>query len=84
MKVSELLAKTEMQAVPKGKNLFKIGWADGYLIVRFKGRSKLYIYGARIAEEERDKLLRVPYPDKLFTQLRDKHCWQCMKVEGTR
>lgn len=81
MKVSELLAKATMQPVPKARNLSHLGWADGYLLVRFKGRGTLYIYGPKVAEDTVDRLLKVPYPDKLFTQWRDKHCWQRMKVQ---
>lgn len=81
MKVSELIAKADMRRVFRANNLAELGWADGYLVVRFRGRPTLYIYGPNIAECERDKVLANPYPDALFTRLRNKHCWQCHKVE---
>ncbi len=81
MRTSELLAKVEMVPVSKARNLGEIGWADGYLVVRYKGRPTLYVYGPAIAEAERDKLLKVPYPDKLINQLKAKYGWQCHKVE---
>jgi hypothetical protein len=65
MRVPELLAKVEMRPVSKARNLREIGWADGYMVVRFQ--TSTWIYGPNIAEVERDKLHRVPYPDKLFT-----------------
>lgn len=81
MKVHELLAKAALQLVPKGRNLELVGWAEGYLVVKFHGRNTLYVYGSNIAECERDKIIGNPYPDALFTKLRDKHAWHCHKVE---
>lgn len=80
MKVSDILLNADMQMVHKARNLHAIGWHEGYLVVRFRGRDKLYIYGPEIAENTKDRLLHVPYPDKLFTQWRDNNGWQCMKV----
>jgi hypothetical protein len=82
MKVSDLISRTVLRPVRKAKNLDTLGWCDGYLLVRFKGRDTLYIYGPNIAEAERDKILANPYPDALFTRLREKHKWQCHKVEA--
>lgn len=87
MKVSELIAQSKFHRVPHGRNIAEVSWVQGYLLVRFsqpKGfksdRVRLYIFGPNIPEAERDKLLRVPYPDKLFTQnIRGKY--QCHKVE---
>jgi hypothetical protein len=83
MKVPELLAKVEMRPVSKARNLREIGWADGYMVVRFWTGPSLYIFGPSIAEAERDKLLRSPYPDGLWTKLRKKHAddWKSHKVE---
>ena len=81
MKVSDLISRTVFHPVPRGKNLSVIGWAEGYLLVRFKGRGTLYVYGPNIPEDTVGRLLKVPYPDKLFTQWRDKGGWQCHKVE---
>lgn len=66
MKTSELLAKITMHPVTKGRNLRLVGWADGYMLVAFHGSSERWIYGPDVAEVERDKILRVPYPDALF------------------
>ena len=66
MRVPELLAKVEMLPVPKARNLRAVGWADGYMVVRFWTGPTQWIYGPNIPEDERDKLLRVPYPDKIF------------------
>lgn len=80
MKVSEVLAKADMRPVPRAKNLGRIGWADGYMPVRFRGKPTIWIYGPDIPEAERDKILRVPFPDKLFsTNIRAKY--RCHKVE---
>jgi hypothetical protein len=83
MKTSELLAKVEMLPIPKAKNLRAVGWADGYMVVRFRTGAALYIFGPSIAEVERDKLLRSPYPDGLWSKLRKKHAedWKSHKVE---
>jgi len=80
MKVSEILAKANLQPVTKGRNLELCGWADGYLVVKFHGSPTLYINGPNVAEVERDKLLRSIYPDSLFNKLKAKHNWQCLKV----
>lgn len=69
-----------MQVVPKAHNLSMIGWADGYLMVIYKGKSDRWIYGPAISADEVDKILRVPYPDKIFHQLRIKHDWQSYKL----
>ncbi len=78
MKVSDLISRTVPQFVTKAHNLDQIGWCDGYLLVRFRGRSTLYVFGPDIAEVERDKILANPYPDALFSKLK-KH-WQCYKI----
>jgi hypothetical protein len=80
MKASDLISRTVPKPVTKGRNLDQVGWCDGYLLVRFKGRGTLYIYGPAIDEDTVERLLKVPYPDKLFTQWRDKGGWQCHKV----
>lgn len=81
MKTSELLAKVEMKPVSRGRDLEKAGWADGYLVVKFRGKPAIYIYGAAIAEDQLHKILKVPFPDALLRQLRTKFNWQCMKIE---
>ena len=80
MKVSELLAKASPQPVTRAKNLGTIAWVDGYLVVRFRGRPQIYVFGKAggIAEVERDKIMRSPYPDGLFDKLK-KH-WKCYKI----
>jgi hypothetical protein len=82
MKVSDLISRTVPQYITKAANLDMVGWCDGYLLVRFKERSTLYIYGPNIAEAELDKIVKNPYPDALFTKLRNKHAWNCHKVKS--
>jgi len=87
MKVSEIIANANPQTVSRGRNLYKIGWYDGYLVVTFRGRDTIYIYGipgVGIPEVERDTLLRVPYPDALFINHKNKGNWQSFKVEVKR
>lgn len=79
MKVSELVSKAEMFHLPKARNLRDVGWADGYMLVRFRSKPTLWIYGPDIPAEELPKLLRVPYPDKLFTQ-NIKNKFRCHKA----
>jgi hypothetical protein len=79
MKASELIVKAGMQPVPKGR-MSEIGWADGYLVIRY-GKAA-YVYGPAVAEAERDKLLRVPYPDNTLKQLSRKNGWKCFKIGG--
>jgi len=81
VKVSDLISRAVPHPVPKARNLDMVGWCDGYLLVRFKGRGTLYVYGPEIAEAEVEKILKNPYPDALFNRLRNKHNWQCHKVE---
>jgi KTSC domain len=60
------------------KNLEAAGWCDGVLRVRFR-EGRLYDY-AGVPEEEFKKLLRVPFPDRLFsTNIKAKfHCERVM------
>jgi hypothetical protein len=67
--------------VPRGKNLYRVGWKAGLLTVQFRGRPTIYIYGPGVERKDAEKLLRVPYPDKLFQQLKAKHGWPCRKLE---
>jgi KTSC domain len=48
-------------------NLVSVGWQDHVLQVEFKD-GRRYQFGG-VPVEVKDKLLRVPYPDKLFQQL---------------
>lgn len=73
MKVSEILANAPLVPVLRAKNLAQVGWHGGYLVVRFHGPHQLWIYGPDIAEVERDKILRVPYPDKQFSSIKKKY-----------
>jgi len=77
MKVSELLAKATPQPVTRGR-MKRLGWHAGYLVVEYP--TATYIYGPQVAEAERDKLLRVPYPDNTLNQNKKKHNWQSFKV----
>ena len=69
--------------VPKAKNLDFISWTDGYMMVRFKGRPERYLYGPSIPEDEKDKILRVPYPDRQF-KLGIQNKYRCHKVGDKR
>ena len=82
MKISEIITGAEpLRLVGQGKNLGCIGWFAGYLMVTFRGRGTVYIYGPNVAEAELAKIASNPYPDALFTKLKKKHGWQCKKVE---
>lgn len=67
MKVSEIVTNTLLVPVARARNLSRIGWWSGYMVVQFKSGAALWIYGPSIPTEEKEKLLRVPYPDELFT-----------------
>ena len=71
--------KFDLKPVPKARNLDLIGWSEGYVLVQFKGRSQQWIYGPAIPEDEVAKVLRVPYPDKIFT-LCIKNKFKCHKI----
>lgn len=49
------------------RNLVSVGWEHNILRVHF-AHGQTYQYGG-VPQDVRDKLLRVPYPDKLFSQL---------------
>lgn len=49
------------------RNLVSVGWQDHVLQVEFKD-GRRYQFGG-VPLEVKEKLLRVPYPDKLFHQL---------------
>lgn len=49
------------------RNLVSVGWENHFLRVHF-AHGQTYQYGG-VPQEVKDKLLRVPYPDKLFSQL---------------
>ena len=69
-----------LQPVPRAKNLDRIGFNAGYLFVIFRGQPAHYLFGPAIPRENFDKLLRSPYPDKLFSQIiRGKY--QCKRFE---
>ncbi len=78
MTAAEVLSRCNLAPVKKGR-MSHIGWYAGYLVVEYG--SALYVYGPAIAEAERDKLLRVPYPDNTLNQLKKKHNWQSFKVK---
>ena len=66
--------KFDLVSVPKAKNLHLIAWTDGYVMVQFKGKPDRWIYGPAIPQDEVAKILRVPYPDKIFTSnIRNKY-----------
>lgn len=79
MRVSEIIIGAGSTRVPKGRNLDRIGWFSGYLVVQFKGRSDRWIYGPDVPSEEMAKILRVPYPDSIFTT-NIKNKFRCHKV----
>lgn len=60
----ELPVRWEMWKT-KGKNLIAAGWDDGVLRVTFKGNRSYRYRGVPLIEWE--KLVRSPFPDRLFT-----------------
>ena len=80
MKVSELLSKAEMTPVHRGRNVKQVGCVDGYFLVRFH-TGALWVYGPNVPDGECEKLLRVPYPDKLFT-INIKNKFKAYKVQS--
>ena len=55
------------------KNLVKVGWENFTLQVEFRG-GRRYLFGG-VPEEVKDKLLRSPFPDNLWSQLKAKNHW---------
>ncbi len=49
----------------KGRNLVLIGWLDGSMYATFASGPRLYKY-PHAPEEELAKILRNPFPDKIF------------------
>jgi len=68
-----------IHTVTRGKNLHRIAWTDGYMLVQFRGRDDRYVFGPSIPASELDKILRNPYPDRLFTT-NIKNKFRCHKV----
>ena len=77
MKASEILPNANLQTVSRGR-MKRLGWYGGYLVVEYP--TGTYVYGPNIAEAERDKLLRVPYPDNTLNQNKKNYNWQSFKV----
>ena len=71
--------KFDLQSVPKAKNLDRIGWSNGYVLVQFKGRPDRYIFGPAIPQTEVEKVIKNPWPDRIF-QTCIKAKFQCHKV----
>jgi hypothetical protein len=83
MKVSDLISRTVLHPVPKGR-MRRVGWHGGYLVVEYPPHGlarSLYIFGPDVVEAEKDKLLKVPYPDSLLQKLKAKHGWKSHKVK---
>jgi hypothetical protein len=57
-----------------------IGWQDYVLQVEYKGGAR-YQYGG-VPKEVHDKILRVPYPDSLWNQLRAKGMYVGKRVDA--
>jgi hypothetical protein len=70
--------KFELHDVKKGRNLKRIGWTAGYMLVQF-ARPQQYIFGPNIPEPELAKILANPFPDRLFTT-NIKNKFRCHKV----
>lgn len=72
-----------MQSV-KGTNLIATAWKEGLLLCVFyrAGGNVEYVFGDEdnpVPQEVKDKLVRSPFPDRLFTQIvKDKY--PCRKV----
>ncbi len=71
--------KFDLVPVPKAKNLHLIGWTDGYVMVQFRGRPDRWIYGPAIPQTEVEKVIKNPFPDRLFTT-NIKNKFRCHKV----
>lgn len=74
--------KFDLQLVSKAHNLHFIGWTNGYVMVEFRGKPDRYIYGPDIPRSEVDKVLRNPYPDRIFETC-IKRKYKCYKVGDT-
>lgn len=61
----------------KGTNLVGVGWEMGTLRCAFAGKDgpRFYIY-FDVDANDANKLVKSPYPDKLFNQLKEKNNWQ--------
>jgi hypothetical protein len=79
MKVSEIIANVAPQPLSKARNLAWVGWWSGYLVANFRGRPAMYIFGPAIPESEFQKIIKNPFPDRLFTT-NIKNKYQCHKV----
>lgn len=79
MKVSQLLINAVWKRNPRARNLAEFAWVDGYLLVRFQLRGQLYVFGPNLDPEEESKLLKNPFPDRLF-QTNIKSKCKCFKV----
>lgn len=73
----------DLAKVTRGRNLDLIGWNNGYMLVQFRGRSTQYVFGPGIPQDEHAKLLRSPFPDRLF-QTNIKSKYQCAKMGETQ
>ncbi len=71
--------KFDLKSVPKAKNLDRIGWSNGYVLVQFKGRPDRYVFGPAIPDTEVEKVLKNPFPDRIFTT-NIKNKFQCHKI----
>lgn len=70
--------KFELRDLKKGKNLKRIAWTAGYMLVQFN-RPQQYIFGPEIPESEFTKILANPFPDSLFQKI-IKSKYRCCKV----
>jgi len=82
MKTTEVIANAGMRIVPKAKNIFRVGWHNGYMVVEFRRGDALWIYGPDVDSGEMDKILRVPFPDNQFTKA-VKNKFKAFKVGPT-
>ena len=60
----------------KGTNIVGVGWMDGVLRLAFAasdGKGHRFYRFPGVAVEDANKLVGSPFPDKLWTQLREKH-----------
>lgn len=84
MTTSEIIQRSGLTAIAKGR-MSRVGWYAGYLVIEYPASktapATTYIYGPNVAEAERDKLRKVPYPDSLLAQLKKKHQWYSHKVK---
>lgn len=71
--------KFDLKPVPRAKNLRFIGWNGGYVLAQYRGHDDQYIYGPDCPQSEVEKVMKNPFPDRIFTSC-IKNKFKCHKV----